>query len=161
MVSSGKSKYLVFYLDENSYAISLFSVVRIVRSVEITPLPKAPDIILGLINLKGQILPVINVRKRFDYPIKEIELSDKLIILQTSDLNCAFLVTGVEGILEVSDEDVVAPGEIFCGMEYVQGVIRQEKGIIIIHQLDKILSGQEETLLKKVINEPFEKMFKS
>jgi len=72
---------IIFSLDEPRYALPLSLVERVVRIVEITPLPKAPDIVMGVINMHGQILPVINVRRRFNLPEREIRLEDQLIML--------------------------------------------------------------------------------
>ena len=74
------SHYVVFTLDGLFYAVSLSAVSRVIRAVEITPLPKAPPIVLGVINLGGRIIPVVNIRKRFLLPERELELTDQLIV---------------------------------------------------------------------------------
>ena len=73
------NQYVVFTLDEQRYALHLAAVERIIPVVEITPLPKAPDLVLGIINVGGQIIPVIDTRKRFRLPERELNLSDVLI----------------------------------------------------------------------------------
>jgi hypothetical protein len=75
---------VVFNLDEQQYALHLAAVERIVRVAEITPVPKAPAIVLGVINVQGQVIPVINIRKRFRLPDREMSLSDHLIIARTA-----------------------------------------------------------------------------
>ncbi len=151
MTGKGIVKYLVFYLDKHRHAFPLFCIERIVRSVEITPLPKAPEIVLGLINFKGQIMHVIDLRRRFNYPEKEIDISDKLIIVSTADRASAFLVADIQNIIEVAEKDVFPPEDIIQGVEYVQEVIRRDDGIILVHQLDRILTEEEEFQLKKAI----------
>ena len=76
------SQCVVFTLDERFYAIRLSAVSRVVRAVEITPLPKAPPIVIGVINLGGRIIPVVNIRRRFRLPERELELTDQLIVAQ-------------------------------------------------------------------------------
>src|SRR5271157_2301250 len=79
--------HVVFTLDGLFYAVSLSVVSRVIRAVEITPLPKAPSIVLGVINLGGRIIPVVNIRKRFRLPERELELTDQLIVARASRSN--------------------------------------------------------------------------
>ncbi len=79
-------QYVVFGLDEHSFALRLSAVVRVVRAVEVTPLPRAPEIVLGVINVQGRITPVFDVRKRFRLPAREISLSDQFIIARADTL---------------------------------------------------------------------------
>ncbi|MBF8302857.1 MAG: cheW40H-4 [Candidatus Dadabacteria bacterium] len=67
------NQLVVLTLDEQRYALHLSAVERIVRVVEVTPLPKAPEIVLGVVNVQGQIIPVINIRKRFSTGLKSHE----------------------------------------------------------------------------------------
>ena len=77
---------LVFTLDELSYALSLSIVVRVIHSMEIRHLPKAPENILGIINVKGRIIPVADIRKYFGLMAHEIDQDDQLIITDTEKL---------------------------------------------------------------------------
>src|SRR3712207_6774571 len=93
-------RYVVFTLDEHGYALPLSFVERIVRAVEVTPLPKAPEIVLGVINVQGRVIPVVNIRKRFRLPEREIELSDQFIIARTAKRTIALVVDAVGGVAE-------------------------------------------------------------
>jgi purine-binding chemotaxis protein CheW len=77
-------QYVVFTLDEQRYALYLHAVVRVVRIVEITPLPQTPEVIRGVVNVQGQVIPVVDIRKRFQLPEREPELGDQLIIANTA-----------------------------------------------------------------------------
>jgi len=77
------SSLLVFRLDDQRYAFFLSIVVEVVRAVEITPLPSAPDIILGIINVRGTVVPVVNLRTRFRLPERNLEPDDRIIIART------------------------------------------------------------------------------
>ena len=77
-------KIVLFNLDDIKYAFQLSAVERVVSSVEITPLPKAPDIVLGIVNYQGLIIPVIDIRKRFRLPTKELSLEAQFVIAKTS-----------------------------------------------------------------------------
>jgi len=137
------SQLLVFILDGYRYALYLPVVERVVRAVEITPLPKAPEIVLGVINIQGRIVPVVNVRKRFRLPEREIDLGDQLILANTSKRPVALLVDSVSGVVECSDQDVVAAQNILPGVEYVEDFVKLEDGMVLIHNLDTFLSLDE------------------
>jgi purine-binding chemotaxis protein CheW len=78
--NSDTSKLVLFSLEEPRYALYLSAVERVIRSVEVTPLPKAPEIVIGVINIQGEIIPVIDIRKLFHLPIHEISIDDLFII---------------------------------------------------------------------------------
>jgi purine-binding chemotaxis protein CheW len=142
---------VIFTLDEHSYALHLPAVERALRMVEISPLPKAPEIVLGVINIQGRIVPVFNVRKRFRLPERETSLSDQLIVAQTSRRTVAMLADAVSGVVAYPEQQVIAAERILPGLEYVEGVAKLEGGMILIHDLDKFLSLEEETTLDNAL----------
>jgi Chemotaxis signal transduction protein len=145
---------LVFTLDEQQYALDLDAVERIVRAAAITPLPKAPDIILGILDIQGEIIPVINVRKRFRQPEREVTPADQFIIAKARSLKVALLVDAAQGVLKEAEAGHIAPDDFIPGMEYVSGVTRTEDGLVLIHDLDKFLSlGEEKLLLEAMEHE--------
>jgi len=142
---------LVFNLDEQRYALLLSNVERIVRVVEITSLPKAPEIVFGVINVRGEIIPVVNIRKRFRLPEREIALSDHLIIAKTSRRAVALLADRVGQVLEVLENKIISAKKILPAMDYVEGVVKLEDGLILIHDLEKFLSLEEERALERAM----------
>src|SRR5437867_11439317 len=86
------NRLVVFSLDAERYGLRLSCVERIVRLAEFTALPKAPDIVLGIVNVQGEIIPVLNVRQRFGLPERELDLSDHLVIARTSKRKVALVV---------------------------------------------------------------------
>jgi purine-binding chemotaxis protein CheW len=136
-----------FILGEQRYALPLQVVKRVLRVVEITPLPKAPDIVLGVVNLQGKVLPVINLSKRFRLPEREVSLSDQLIVAQTLQRPVALLVDEVTGVIEASTKSVTQSDAILAGTEFISGVMRSHDGMILIHDLESCLSLEEERRL--------------
>lgn len=121
---------------------------RIVRAAAITPLPQAPDIILGILDIQGEIIPVVNVRKRFRQPERELRPADQFIIARARSLTVALVVDAAHSVEEVQDRDLIATDDILAGMEYVAGVTRTKGGLVLIHDLDTFLSlGEEKVLL--------------
>jgi purine-binding chemotaxis protein CheW len=138
---------VVFAMDEQRYALQLATVERVVRMVEVTPLPQAPQIVLGVINAQGRIIPVVDIRRRFRLPARDIHLSDHLLIARTARRTVALALDAVTGIVEGSAQAVITAEEILPGLEYVEGVIKLEDGLILIHDLDTLLSLEEEQTL--------------
>lgn len=155
------SRFVVFTLDGLFYAISLSAVSRVIRAVEITPLPKAPSIVLGVINLGGRIIPVVNIRKRFLLPERELELTDQLIVACASRSDgeadrgrlLALMVDEVVGVRDLSPQETVAAETILSGLEHLEGVAKTDQGLILIHDLGTFLSLEEESALGAILPE--------
>jgi purine-binding chemotaxis protein CheW len=140
-----------FSLDNQNYALNLSTVERIVHVVEVAPLPKAPEIVLGVINYSGRIIPVVDIRRRFGLPDKEADLHDHLVIAQTSKREIAFVADMVTGVLESTEAEVTAADRIVPGLEYLKGVLKLKDGLIFIHDLEQFLSLDEETSLDEAM----------
>lgn len=148
----GQSRSLVvFTLDDRRYALFLAAVERAVRIVEISPLPKAPEIVLGVVNVQGRILPVVNVRRRFRLPEREVALNDQLIIARASNRTVALVADTVTGVVERPEPEIISTEKILPGLEYVEGVAKLEDGLILIHDLDRFLSFEEGKRLDEVM----------
>ena len=147
------NQYVVFTLDEQRYALHLSAVERVVRAVETTPLPEAPEIVLGVVNMEGRVIPVVNMRRRFRLPEREINLSDQFIIAHTARRTVALVVDVVSGVIEYSEQEVTTAERIVPGMQYVEGVIKLEDGMILIHDLDQFLSIEEEETLSNAMGQ--------
>ncbi len=144
---NGLIRLLVFVLDEQRYALHLTAVERVVRIVEITSLPKSPEIVVGMLNVQGRIVPVLNMRKRFRLAEREVRLADHLIIAHTSNRVVALIADEVTGVIERSEQEVVLAQEILPRIEYVEGVVKLEEDLILIHDIDRFLTLEEETKL--------------
>ncbi|MBX9811298.1 MAG: chemotaxis protein CheW [Burkholderiales bacterium] len=140
-----------FALDDIRYALPLAGVERAVRAVEITPLPDAPDVILGVINVQGRVVPVADIRRRFRRPTRDIALSDQIVIAHTTNRPLALVADAVFGIVEYSEREVVASERILPDLEYVEGIAKIEGGLILIHNLDKFLALDEENSLERAM----------
>ncbi len=146
-------RLLEFMIVDQQYALFLDSVDKVVRAVEVTPLPDAPESVLGVVDVQGQVLPVLNIRKRFGIPDKEIDLTDQLIIARTKRRMVVLLVDRVNGVIEHSEDEIFDTKKISPCMEYIKGIVKLEDGMILIHDLDKFLSLDEEKTLENVMLE--------
>lgn len=144
---------VVFRLDDNRFALHLSAVARVIRIVEAVPLPKAPDIVTGVINIQGKIVPVVNIRKRFRIKERAIDINDHMIIAGTPKREVGIIVDEVLCVIECPEDRIVMSGDGLSGMEYVEGVAKLEDGMVLIHDIEKFLSLEEEKKLDKAIGE--------
>ncbi|MHB1271957.1 MAG: chemotaxis protein CheW [Rhodanobacter sp.] len=144
-------QYVVFMLDAQRYALRLSAVDKVVRMVHITLLSGAPDIVLGIVNMQGRVIPVINVRRRFRLPEREIALADQLVVAHTARRAVALAVDTVTDVVECSEQDLIAAESILPAVEYLGGVVKLEDGLILVHDLDTFLSLEEENSLDRAL----------
>ena len=152
------SPCVVFRLDEQLYGVRLAAVRRVVAAVEITRLPGAPEIVLGVISIAGRIVPVVNLRRRFRLPERDLALTDQLIVAGTAGPGAAeddehifaLVVDEVVGVRELSAGEVEAKN-ILAGLEYLEGVAETAEGLVLIHDLRTFLSLEEERALSQTL----------
>lgn len=139
--------FVEFVLDHETYAVRLSVVQRVTHAVAVTHLPKAPTIVLGIINVRGAILPVIDIRKRFKLPEKALELRAHMIIANTSNRVVVLPVDSTLGVAQYPEDSIVSPDQIVPQIQYVQGVAKLHNGLVVIHDLDTFLSLDEQKAL--------------
>jgi purine-binding chemotaxis protein CheW len=143
---------VVFVLDEQRYALPLDVTERTVRMVAVTPLPQAPEVVLGVINVQGTVLPVLDMRARFRLPRRPPGPDDQLLIARTARRTVALAVDSVIAVIETQEERTVEPQAILPALEYVAGVVMLDDGMVFIHDLDSFLSLDEAEALEAAIN---------
>jgi purine-binding chemotaxis protein CheW len=145
-------QFVVFTLDTQRYAVPLSAVERVVCMVEITAVPQAPQIVLGVINARGRIIPVVDIRRRFRLPTREPRPSDHLLIARTSKRRVALAVDAVSEVVRLSNQEVVSGETILAHLHYVTGVVKCPDGLILIHDVDRCLALEEEQALHDAID---------
>jgi purine-binding chemotaxis protein CheW len=150
-LQTATDQIVVFTLDELLYALPLPTVVRVIHAIEIRHLPEAPEIIAGIINVKGQIIPVADIRKRFALPAREIDPDDRLIIADTGKRQVAILVDTVTGIRDLAPGQQKQAEETLPFAEHLRGVAKVDDGLILIYNLDRFLSLDEEKELEQAL----------
>lgn len=144
-------EYVVICLDELRVALRLSVVERVIRAVYVTPLPDAPEIVSGVINVQGRVIPVVNIRRRFRLEDRQMVLTDRLVIAHTAQRPVALVADAVSGVLKYSEPDIIDADDIFPGLEYVGGVAKLEGGLILIHDLNRCLSLDEGSALERAM----------
>jgi purine-binding chemotaxis protein CheW len=143
---------VVFSLDDRYFALPLSAVERIARAAAITPLPSKLDLVMGVINLQGRILPVIDIRKRFSMPEKSLNADHHFIVGKTHDKQVAILVDSVLDITEIPENELVNRTEIFSSIPFISGIIKQQEDMVLVHDLDELLSTTDLEKIEKAIN---------
>jgi len=147
------TELVVFRLDELRIALRLTAVERVVRAVQVTRLPQAPEIVLGVINLQGRAIPIVDFRNRFHLGVREPRISDQMIIARTARRPVGLIADAVEGTLSVP-AGAIAPAEtVMPGIRQIDGVVPLPDGLLFIHDLDKFLSIDEERELDAALAE--------
>ncbi len=141
-------RFVLLTVDGQAYALPLEVVDRTLRAVEITILPGAPNVVEGIINLHGEIIPIVSIRKRLGLANRSLEISDSLVVAHTRTRRLAIIAESVLGIVERSADAVVGTGEIvFHGAHPIEGVLKTSDGLVLIQDLDRFFSPKEELSL--------------
>lgn len=144
-----QARYVVFSLDDNRFAVPLHSVRNAERAAWITPLPGAPEVVLGAVDVGGVLAPVVDLRRRFGLPTREVRVSDHFLLVRASGRTLALLVDSVQGVSAAEASRITLSGEIWPGLEYVDGVARLDDEIVLIHDLSRLLSLEEREALEE------------
>lgn len=148
------NQYLVFTIDEQRYALGLSGVEKVIRAVQFDPLPEGQEMLLGVINMQGQIIPVLNIRKKFYLPHSEMDISDRIVISRTSKTTFAFIVDTVQGVVEIPKEEVREAQKIFPNLEqYIDGVGKLQDDTVLIYNVDNLLSVQDVKKLSQMLKD--------
>ena len=146
-----ETQLVTFRLDDQEYALPIANVVQVVRIVAITPMPEAPKIVKGVINVRGKVIPVIDVRKRFNLPAKPYDLNTQLLIAQMDSRMMALIVDAVSEVLTMPAGNVEPPSEIAPQMERLSAVGKLGDRLLLMPDLRRILTFEEETRLEAVL----------
>jgi purine-binding chemotaxis protein CheW len=140
-------RFLLFTLDEGRYAVSGDAVAEIVRAVAVTRLPNAPAVVEGVIDLRGLVIPVFDLRRRFNLPSRAIELADHFIIVRTTRRMAVLHVDRVLDFADIDDHAVTELDGPVHAASHVAGVATLADGLAVIHDVETFLSRAEEESL--------------
>jgi purine-binding chemotaxis protein CheW len=142
-----ESQLVIFAVDEQRYALRLDAVDRVVRAVEITPLPEAPPIISGIINVQGRVVPVVDLRRRFHLDERPVDIEDHFIIARSSTGRVALPVDEAHGLVRDMGGELVPAEEIVPNLNYVDQVFLLGSEMVFVLDVDTVLSDDEELAL--------------
>jgi purine-binding chemotaxis protein CheW len=139
-----------FMLGDGHYGLDIMGVEEIIRMLDITPVPRAPSFVEGIINLRGRIIPVVDLRKRLNISPSPESGSTRVVVMKVDERRLGFLVDKVEEVMDLPVNTIGdAPGiSSGAAQHYVEGVARTHKGMIILLDILKIFSPEEHQQLQ-------------
>ncbi len=153
-MESSEEKVVVFNIGDEEYAAEINQVERILEFEKITRIPDAPEFLKGVINYQDKIVPVIDLKVRFNLPETSIKEESKIIIAKHDEGDVGLIIDGVSQVLDVPSESITPPPDIIAGIvkEYIKAIIKLDKRIVILLDLGRILSFNERKELNKIVS---------
>ncbi len=137
-----KGQYLTFVIDDEDYGIEIANIKEIISICAITQVPKTPSYLEGIINLRGDIIPVIDVRKRFLKQPKEYDDLTCIVVIEYGQYSLGLIVDSVKEVMYIDDENVLPPpsAKLNYANEFIRNVGRAADGMKLLLDLDRLLS---------------------
>jgi purine-binding chemotaxis protein CheW len=145
------STIVLFRLDDHRYALRLAAVTHVIRAVEITSLPDAPALVDGVIDVRGEIVAVFNIRRRLRLQERALHVDDQFILARTGARTVALVVDEVLGICTRRQSSLMNSGASRPGPAFIAGVISLDEGLALIQDLERFLSPAEEQALEQAM----------
>ncbi|ABO23260.1 chemotaxis protein CheW [Shewanella loihica] len=148
-VAAGKDdevlQWVTFRLDNETYGINVMQVQEVLRYTEIAPVPGAPHYVLGIINLRGNVVTVIDTRSRFGLPSAEVDDSTRIVIIEAEKQVIGILVDSVAEVVYLRGSEIDNAPNVGTeeSAKFIQGVSNRDNELLILVDLDKLLSDEE------------------
>ncbi len=141
-----------FRLGEDIYAADIMRIKEIIRPQKLTSLPKSPAFVEGVLNLRGTVIPVVDLRKRFDFPVSDLDKNTRLLIVTVGRQLLGLEVDEVTEVITINVKDIKPPPQVVKGVsaEYLIGVCLAKDSLIMLLNLDKILTDRESNELNSM-----------
>lgn len=152
--SSDVLQLVTFRLGNEEFSVDILKVQEIIRDMELTRVPRAPDFVEGVINLRGRVIPVIDLRNRFGFESCDKTSETRIIVIDVNDRTVGLRVDGVSEVLRLP-ADTVEPAPSLVtgsGSDYISGVGKVDERLIILLDVGKLLSESERETLGDVLD---------
>lgn len=138
-------QWVTFQLEEETYGINVMQVQEVLRYSEIAPVPGAPDYVLGIINLRGNVVTVIDTRTRFGLPTNEITDNSRVVIIEAEQQVIGILVDSVAEVVYLRTSEIDSAPNVGTeeSAKFIQGVSNRDGELLILVDLNKLLSDDE------------------
>ena len=140
-----KGKFLTFTLGNEAYGLEIKYVTEIIGVQEITEVPQLPEYIRGIINLRGKIIPVMDVRLRFKKSFREYNDRTCIVVVDINDISVGLIVDAVSEVISIQDQDIVPPPDLNKGLgnKYIKGIGKVGSEVKLLLDCSKLLSNDE------------------
>ena len=136
---------VTFSIGSEEFGVDILKVIEIIRTMEITKVPKAPAFVEGVINLRGLVIPIIDLRRRFGLAEKAWDSDTRIIVIEINGMSVGFVVDSVSEVLRIPANTVEPAPPVVAGVDsdYISGVGKLEDRLLILLDLDKLLSADD------------------
>ncbi len=143
-----------FNIGNEEFGIDILKVEEIIRVISITQIPNSPEFVEGVVNLRGRVIPVINLRTRLGFEKKEFDNQTRVIVVEVSGMTLGFIVDSVREVLRIPKSITEPPPSITAGVnsEYITAVGKLENRLLILLDLEKVLDLKQKEELSEVMN---------
>ncbi len=137
-----------FRLGEENFLVDILRIQEIIRRVEISRMPKAPEYIEGVINLRGTVIPVLDLRKRFGIPLPEETIEERIIVIKTENKPMGMIVDAVAEVLRIPEETIDPAPAIDSTVDarFISGVAKVQENLLFLLNLEPLLRLSEQDL---------------
>ncbi len=148
-----ENQFVIFQLGEEHYGVNIVAVESIIKVQEITKMPHVPDFVEGITNLRGVVIPVIDLRKRFKLPQINETKDTRIIVVEMNGVMAGMVVDAVTEVVRVPEDNIEPPSPMVSTVDtaFVTGIAKVDKRLIILLDLSKILTGTEQEHLQTVL----------
>ncbi len=142
---------VTFRLEDETYGINVMQVQEVLRVTEIAPVPGAPAYVLGIVNLRGNVVTVIDTRRRFDLPTADTTDSSRIVIIESEEEVVGILVDSVSEVVELRQSEIETAPSVGTeeSSRHIQGVATRSDDLLIVVDLNKLLSEDEKAELRQ------------
>ena len=154
-IAGAEMQLVVFELGDESYGVDISRVQDINRMQEITEIPHAPESVVGVINLRGRVIPVIDLRKRFGLPDAVHTKDTRIVVVHLEGNLIGVIVDAVSQVLRIPADIVEPPSPVLAGVDskYLRGIAKLDDKLVILLDLDFVLSRREQEAISEVLAE--------
>lgn len=148
--SSSIIQLVSFELDKEEYGVDVLSVREIIRLPAITKMPNTPNYVEGIINLRGTVVPIISLRRRFSLMDAELDRRSRILVMEAGGALTGFIVDAVAEVIRISSTEIQPPPAVTFGnaaQEAITGVVNHAERLLIVLDLNRLFSEEEQELL--------------
>lgn len=149
-----KRSFLIFSLSSRKFAIDVKNILRIIRIVEVTPVPKSKPSLVGVIDYHGMMVPILNLHRRFGFKLDEKNLLSNILLIKDGEITFGFIVDEVGGVFLSDELELVESEKIIPGLGgAINEIGKYKNDFIMLYELEKILTREEKEIITEVVSD--------
>ncbi|NYE56871.1 chemotaxis protein CheW [Carboxydothermus ferrireducens] len=149
LTNKSEAQIVIFTLNQQQYGVDIAQVYEIIRMTDITKIPNTPYFVEGVINLRGKIIPVIDLRKRLGMPEVERDKATRIIVVDVDGITVGMIVDSVMEVFRLNDVEIESTPSMINDIDssFIQGIAIKDERMIILLDLNRVLKGEEKEAL--------------